>query len=104
MRPGDLNRAWVQQAQADAVRGIIECRMCRRSSGLDETVTLWRNGALVFALCDYCAAANDILLRPTEAGLEVQARPRSPLIVHSLTAGRPGANQGPHVQRHHSRG
>lgn len=104
MRPGDLNRAWVQQAQVDAERGVIECRMCRRPSGLDETVTLWRNGALVFALCDHCAKEHDILLRPTEAGLEVRARPRSPLIVRDVTAGRPNARQGSHVQQQHSRG
>jgi hypothetical protein len=44
---GELQRAWVQQAQADAERGVIECRMCRRPAGLDETTTLWRNGLLV---------------------------------------------------------
>ena len=81
MNGADLQRAWVRQAQLDAERGVIECRMCRRRSGLDEAMTLWRNGALVFAICDRCAGGNDILLTPTEAGIEVRARRRGPLVV-----------------------
>ena len=77
----DLQRAWARQAQLDAERGVIECRMCRRRSGLDEAVTLWRNGVLVFAVCDRCAATHDILMRPSEAGIEVRARKRAPIIV-----------------------
>ena len=57
------------------------CRMCRREAGLDETTTLWRNGQLVFALCDRCADAHDVLMRPTPDGLKVRARSRTPLIV-----------------------
>jgi hypothetical protein len=75
----DLGRAWARQAQLDAERGVIECRMCRRRSGLDETISLWRNGALVFAVCDRCAASHDVLLTPTDAGIEVRVRQRRPL-------------------------
>ncbi len=82
-----LNRVWVQQAQLDAQRGVIECRMCRRPSGLDETITLWRNGVLVFALCDRCATSHDINLRSTDSGLEVRGRPRTPLVVRGMSAG-----------------
>jgi hypothetical protein len=74
-------RAWVQQAQLDAERGVIACRMCKRHAGLDETITLWRNGLLVFALCDRCAASHDVMFSPTEAGVEVRAKRRGPLIV-----------------------
>jgi hypothetical protein len=80
MRP-ELRRAWVQQAQLDAERGVIKCRMCRHHASLDETTTLWRNGLLVFALCDRCARAHDVVLSPTDAGIEVRARRRGPLIV-----------------------
>ena len=66
---GELQRAWVQQAQADAERGVIECRMCRRPAGLDETTTLWRNGLLVFALCDRCAWSHEIVFSPSETGV-----------------------------------
>lgn len=72
-------RAWARQAQLDAERGVIECRMCRSHSGLDQTTTLWRNGLLVFALCDRCAASHDVVLSPTEAGLQVRARRRAPV-------------------------
>jgi hypothetical protein len=79
MRDEDLRRTWARQAQLDAERGVIECRMCRRRSGLDETITLWRNGALVFAACDRCAGSHDVLLTPSDAGIEVRARQRRPL-------------------------
>ena len=39
MRP-EHHRAWVQQAQLDAERGVIACRMCQRHAGLDEATTL----------------------------------------------------------------
>jgi hypothetical protein len=80
MRP-ELQRAWVQQAQLDAERGVIECRMCRRHAGLDETTTLWRNGLLVFALCDRCASSHEVVFTPSEVGVEVRARRRGALLV-----------------------
>ncbi len=83
MTPEQLQRAWVQQAQLDAERGIIACRVCRRPSSLEHTLTVWRNGVLVFALCDGCSAAHDVLLHPTDAGVEIRARARTPLIVGS---------------------
>lgn len=81
MTPEALHRAWVQKAQADAERGVIECRMCQRPNGLEETTTLWRNGLLVFALCDSCASSHDVLFSPTDAGIEVRARRRRPLLI-----------------------
>ncbi len=76
-----LRRAWVEQACADADRGVLECRMCRHHGPLEEALTLWRNGVLVFALCDRCARSNDVSIRATEAGIEVRGRARGPLIV-----------------------
>ena len=89
MQPRSLNQAWVRQAQHDAECGVIECRVCRRRQGLDESITLWRNGVLVFAVCDQCAGRHEVLLRPTEAGLEVRARQRSPLIVRAPALPKP---------------
>jgi hypothetical protein len=57
-----LQRAWVAQAQADAERGVVACRMCRWQAPLDEALTLWRNGVLVFAVCDRCTGASDVLV------------------------------------------
>lgn len=81
MDHADLQRAWVRQAHLDAERGVIECRMCKQRVGLDQTVTLWRNGALVFAVCDRCAAGHDIFMQPTEAGIEVRGRVRQPIVL-----------------------
>jgi hypothetical protein len=81
MTPEELQRAWVRQAQADAERGVMECRMCRRQAGLDETTTLWRNGVLVFALCDRCAGSHEVVFSPTPAGIEVRARRRGPIVI-----------------------
>ncbi len=94
MRAEVLNQAWVRQAQLDAESGVIECRICKQREGLDETITLWRNGVLIFALCDRCASDHDVLLHPTEAGLQIQARQRSPLVLRSPPTGRPA-----HVRR-----
>ncbi len=81
MHAEDLGDIWARQAQLDAERGVIECRMCRRRADLDQALTLWRNGVLVFAVCDRCTGGHDILLRPTKVGIEVRARRRSPIIV-----------------------
>ena len=84
MTPDELARAWVRQAQLDAERGVIVCRMCSRHASLETTLTLWRDGVLVFAVCDGCAGSHEIVMRPTAAGIEVRARHRAPLIVGAL--------------------
>lgn len=78
-----MQRAWVAQAQADAERGVLECRMCRSHGPLEEALTLWRNGTLVFAICARCATNHDVLVRPTERGIEIRGRTREPLIVRA---------------------
>jgi hypothetical protein len=77
----ELQRAWVKQAQLDAERGVIECRLCQRQRGLDEATTLWRNGLLVFALCDRCSQAHEMVFAPTERGVEIRARRRTPTVL-----------------------
>lgn len=84
MKDDLMQWAWLRQAQLDAARGVIACRMCKATQGLDETVTLWRNGALVFAVCDTCASRHDILMSPVEDGVEVRARARAPLVIGGL--------------------
>ena len=81
MNAESMNHAWVKQAQLDADRDVIECRVCKTKRSLETTITLWLNGALVFAVCHRCTAAHDIVMRPTERGVEVRARTRAPLIV-----------------------
>ena len=84
MTPDELARAWVRQAQLDAERGVIACRMCSRHASLDTTLTLWRDVVLVFAVCDACAGSHEIVMRPTAEGIEVRGRHRAPLIVRAL--------------------
>ena len=81
MNSADVNAAWVKQAQLDAERGVIECRVCKAKGSLADTITLWRNGVLVFAACHPCTSTHDILMRPTERGLEVRAFARYPLVI-----------------------
>ena len=83
MSDADLNAAWLKQAQLDAERGVIDCRVCKAKGSLADTITLWRNGVLVFAACHRCTSSHDILMRPTERGLEVRAHTRYPLVVGS---------------------
>jgi hypothetical protein len=81
MNAAEMNAAWARQAQLDADRGVIECRVCKGKHRLDDTVTLWMNGTLLFAVCGRCREVHDIVMRPTERGIEIGARSRSPLIL-----------------------
>ena len=54
MNAQELQRAWVEQAALDAERGVITCRLCKCYADLDQATTVWRNGTLVFAVCDGC--------------------------------------------------
>jgi hypothetical protein len=55
--------------------------MCRRHGPLDEALTLWRNGILLFAVCERCSRSNDVLIGPTDQGVEIRGRARCPLLV-----------------------
>jgi hypothetical protein len=77
----DLNRAWIAQANADADRGVLECRVCRTKGPLDEAISMWTNGMLVFAICRRCMLVHDVVTRPTEHGIEVRAVLRRPLVL-----------------------
>ncbi len=83
MTPAELSAAWVRQAQLDADRGLVECRVCKAKGDLARAVTLWIDGTLLFAVCEPCRAEHEIVMRPTERGIEIKARTRAPLIVGS---------------------
>jgi hypothetical protein len=76
-----LGRVWVKQAQADAERGVLECRVCKRRVDLDRCLTVWRNGVLVFGICDDCAAKHHVIFTPTERGIEVRAKRKEPYVI-----------------------
>ncbi len=81
MTAAELHAAWVAQIQLDADRGVVECRVCKGTEALDQTVTLWMNGTLLFAVCRRCRERSDIVMRPTERGIEIRAKARGPLVV-----------------------
>src|SRR5690606_28995992 len=81
MNEDSMQRAWLKQAQLDAARGVIVCRLCMALHGLEETTTLWRNGVLVFAVCERCAQRHHIVMSPVEAGIEVRARARGAIVL-----------------------
>ena len=71
MRP-EHHRAWVQQAQLDAERGVIACRMCQRHAGLTRPPRSGATASWSSRFCDRCAASHDVVFSPTEAGVEVR--------------------------------
>jgi hypothetical protein len=77
MTPSEVHAAWLREVEADAERGVIQCRICKAKGPLDAAVTLWRNGRLVFAVCDGCAKRHDVVMSPVEHGVEVRARARA---------------------------
>lgn len=81
MTPSELQSAWMREVEADAERGVIQCRICKAKGALDAALTLWRNGRLVFAVCDGCGSSHDVVMSPVERGVEVRARARTPIVV-----------------------
>jgi len=82
-----LSRTWAAQAQALAEQGFVECRMCRRREDLAGALQLWRNGEIVYAICERCAACSDILITPTERGVEVRGKRRRPYVLVPVHGG-----------------
>lgn len=76
-----LAKAWATQAQALAEEGIVACRMCPRREDLAGALQIWRSGILVYAICAQCAGSHDVLITPTEQGIEVRARRRRPYVL-----------------------
>ena len=88
MDRANISEAWAAQAQALAERGVVECRMCRRREDLEGALQLWRNGVLVYAICERCSETHSILITPTDRGTEVRAKRRRPILLSS-EGGRP---------------
>jgi hypothetical protein len=87
MTPSELHSAWLREVEADAERGVIQCRICKAKGPLDAALSLWRNGRLVFAVCDGCAGSHEVVMSPVERGIEVRARSRTPIVIGRTTPG-----------------
>ncbi len=81
------SQAWAARAQKLAEHGIVECRMCLRREDLKGALQIWRNGVLVYAICEFCAQFHDILITPSERGIEVRAKRRRAYAIESNAGG-----------------
>lgn len=58
------------------VHGAVPCQVCGCACHDDDAIVVRREETVVVALCYGCTGQNDIVLRSTERGIEVHARPR----------------------------
>jgi len=77
----DLDDAVRREDDALAELGKMRCRCCRQVAELDRALTVWRNGQLVFGVCDGCTASQVIVIGTTERGIVVQRAQRALLPV-----------------------
>ncbi len=52
----------------------VRCSACKRLAKVEDTVTVSRGESPAFIVCSRCASWFEFLLKPTDAGIEVQAR------------------------------
>lgn len=72
---------WAQQAQREADVDLLCCRVCKKTGPIDKAITIWRDGQIIYGICDGCLNTNEFLITPTERGIEVRGRSRGPIIV-----------------------
>jgi len=77
-------KAWAEKAQQEAAQEVLCCRKCKVLGPIDRAMTVWRNGYLLYGICDDCTARNEIVIRATERGIEVQGRERSPIVLSNV--------------------
>lgn len=78
---------WADQAQLEAKEERLSCRVCKRLGPIDEGITIWRNGAIIYGICDGCLTGSEFLITPTPKGIEVRGRRTSPIVVSSGGSG-----------------
>lgn len=74
-------RLWAEEAQREAEREVLTCRVCKRSGPINAGITIWRDGSIIYGICDYCLHRSEFLITPTERGIEVRGRSRGPIII-----------------------
>ncbi len=72
---------WAEQAQREAEQEILTCRVCKQPGPVNEGITIWRDGKILYGICDSCLCRSEFLITPTERGIEVRGKIRSPIIV-----------------------
>lgn len=76
--PGQL---WAEQAQREAGVDLLTCRVCKETGPINEAITIWRDGRILYGICDECLHVSEFLITPTERGIEVRGKSRGPIIV-----------------------
>lgn len=76
-----LGQDWAALAQAEAERGVLTCRVCKRQGPIEDAITIWRNGSVLYGICNACCSDNLFLITPTERGIEVRGKSRTPLVI-----------------------
>jgi len=62
--------------QAHSPARHVDCQVCRCSKSVDEAIVLWREDAVVLAVCHQCTRDHDIVMRPNGTGVQVLAKLR----------------------------
>ena len=64
-----------KQPALDADFATITCKTCKRLAKVDDSITVYKGGENVFAVCSRCASWFEIAIRPTDTGVNVRAKP-----------------------------
>ncbi len=59
---------------ANAEFVAVRCSACRRLAKVDDCITVSRGKSTAFTVCSRCASWFEFALKPTDAGIEVQAK------------------------------
>ena len=73
---------------------FVACGICCRSRAEDETISLFRDDKVVFAVCRDCTRDHDIVMRPSVAGVQVLAKPRESTLPPPKSESRIAAARG----------
>lgn len=72
MTAEEFARTWAHVAQIEAEQGILTCRVCKQQGPVEEAITIWRNGAVLYGICDRCLQTSIFHIEPTARGVEVR--------------------------------
>ena len=78
-----VGEQWAEQAQREAEREILTCRVCSRPGPINEGITIWRDGRIVYGIGDCCLHRFEFVITPTERGIEIRGKSRGPIIVNT---------------------
>lgn len=63
-------------ARLEPASGHVDCQVCGCSKSVEAAIVLWREDAVVFAVCHECTREHDIVMRPSGTGVQVRAKLR----------------------------